>query len=462
MRINGIDYHYYTNLKDIYSPQYDWENLILTAGTSEENLDFKIRIADRNPVQLKSIQHFIHEYIHYLQNFSTIWGAGVFSDLFIAYSKISVSKITGNQRFTPPLNNKRIENSLFDEGVKMRTEILQRLVKNDSFKYELKNEIKSISYYYDAERIFFTNGIFDASVGIKAIREHMANIGSLLTLGYSDDEINYENNNCEQFLDDEKRLYNYPEYWMIFEYFKSNYPNFKNIGRGIFYLCNECLTRANPDKAFFRFFDFFESNYDKHLVTKEFIDFVNQWMHSHIENQSIHASYTLTIDHLNQRLDYINKNLQHDLPKHALPIVTMIKENLEKTKGGRKIFSNLLNFSDLNYWESILNQFGSCIISFNQEIKLFGNTEFIDNKLKPFMSFNSVTLAFRELNKNGCDFTCPFFIDIPICNSEYKQKDTCDKKPFELLKKQNLNSCCNLMAGIFLLGLENRINCEEN
>jgi hypothetical protein len=452
-RLNEIDYHYYSNLRDIFSPQYDWENLILTAGASEEDLDFSIGIEKRNPEQIKILQQFIHEYIHFLQNFCTTWGAGIYSDLFIAYSKISVSILNGEEKFLPPLNNQKIGNEMFDDGVIMRLKTLERLTKNDRYSYELKNELTIINYHYEGEKVVFKNGICEYMIGIKGIREHMANLGSFLMLGYSEKEIHESNISCTEFIDGDQRLYKHPEYWIMFEYFFETYPNIKDLGKGMYFLFNECLTRANPDQALYRFFQYFTTNPDRYLLNTNFFQFLIEWMKQPQEIVSFQASQKLTIENLEQRLSYINKNLDHDLPRAAKLIVEMIKENIIKGEGGRKIFPKDFIFSELKYWYELIQKYGSSIVSFNQEMKMVGN----DKMLEPFKIMNCVTLAFKEANKNSPEFSCPFFVDIPICNAKEKNAKICDGNPYEMLKTQTEKDCCNLMAGIFLLGLDKRI-----
>lgn len=463
MKINGVDYHYYESISEIFSPQYDWEHFVLTAGAAEKDLDFDFPISQRKPDQIKAIQLFIHEYIHYLQNFSTTWGAGIFSDLFLAYSKISVSKATGLERFTPPLDSVKINNTLFDDGVDMRNHVLRKLVTGDDYEHELKNEVQKISYFYTSESVGFSNGICKYTVGVKGIREHMANIGSFLFLNYSDDDIQNDNTNCSQFIDADLRMYKSPEYWIMFEYVKGSYPNLKNIGVGLFFLCNECLTRLNPEKALFRFFQKFQSYSDRHLPNKNFKDFVDAWLANEPELTSYNRSFSLTLEHVAKQLAYINSNLQHDLPVAAKKIIEMMILNVKNTGGGRGLFSANFNFKELQSWKELIHKFGTSMVSFNQDIKVLGSESHCENMLDAFKTLNSATLAFKEANNCSIHFTCPFLIDIPICKSSLKDSKICDGNPYEMLTTQSHDACCNLIAGIYLLGLEERIivNLEE-
>ena len=462
MEINGVDYHYYENTRDLFRAQYDWEHLVLTAGTTVENWDLKIPISKRSAKQITEILYFIHEYIHYLQNFCTIWGVGIFSDLFLAFSKISVSGVKGASKFEPPLLGRFIGDVLFDEGVLLRYETLERLRKSDSYSSDLKNELREITGHYHGEKVILTNGICECAIGIQAIREHMANLGSFLLLGYSDEDIYRENRTFGDFIDERSRQFRKPEYWIIFDFFKSNHPNLKNLAGGLFYLFNECLTRANPDRAFYRFFEYFQSDLDRYLIGKPFIELVNQWLSASIENSSYQSSLTLTMENLNQRLEFIDRELGHDLPKAAGKIIRMMKTNIIRGDGGRNLFSNEFSFADLDSWNKMIGRFGSCLVSFNQEIRILGDDKFCKEMEEPFVLMNSATLAFKEVNENNSFFTCPFYIDIPICKAPEKREEICDRNPYEMLKIQTSDNCCNFMCGLISLGLEKRLNLRDN
>ena len=74
---------------------------------------------------------------------------------------------------------------------------------------------------------------------------------------------------------------------------------------------------------------------------------------------------------------------------------------------------------------------------------------------------NSITLAFKEINYNSCSFSCPFYIDVPICTASFKDPTICDHNPYLMLKIQNGDQHCNFIAGLILLGLDKRINIED-
>ena len=75
--MNAIDYHYYSSFDEIGKPFYDWERQIINLGCNISDIDISNATSDVNDEGKKQSSKLIHGYIHFLQNFSTAWGAPI-------------------------------------------------------------------------------------------------------------------------------------------------------------------------------------------------------------------------------------------------------------------------------------------------------------------------------------------------------------------------------------------------
>jgi hypothetical protein len=211
-----IDKHYYESFDQIGKAFYDWERHLINLGCSTSDFDLNEGKSLTEKGSLESSK-FVHEYIHFLQNFATSWGAPVFTDLTLAVMKIGASSATSDEKLILPIDK--------------------------------SNDLLPIENVTDSEDcIKLSNNRIVAELGLKLIREHMAHLGTQLYLNKSDEEIHTYNKNI--FTNNHSIFSRDPEYWILFEYvFEAG--TFSNIARGIFHLTQNNLITLNPKKSSF-------------------------------------------------------------------------------------------------------------------------------------------------------------------------------------------------------------------
>ncbi len=85
--MNTKDLHYYNSLNAFY----DWEKHMINVGCKSKDLNFLDPSKSITEEGDKNVSVFVHEYIHYLQNFTTTWGSLIFKDFTFALIRIGAS-----------------------------------------------------------------------------------------------------------------------------------------------------------------------------------------------------------------------------------------------------------------------------------------------------------------------------------------------------------------------------------
>lgn len=70
--------------------RYDWENYVITSGVKVEEINFGRLVSDLSEEERILYSKFIHEYTHYLQNFSTNWGTHIINGLLHSFSNFKL------------------------------------------------------------------------------------------------------------------------------------------------------------------------------------------------------------------------------------------------------------------------------------------------------------------------------------------------------------------------------------
>lgn len=456
--MNAIDYHYYSSFDEIGKPFYDWERQIINLGCNISDIDISNASSDVNDEGKKHSSRLIHEYIHFLQNFSTAWGAPVFTDFTLALIKIGASSAESKEILELPLIKANLKSELLIDGINQREDVLKRLSKHNKNEFHSDGELtKVLLKQTNEECVILFNGRVTSELGIKVIREHMAHLGTQMFLNKSDEEIHYYNQTTSGFTKNGIEFSDQPEYWILYEYFYEM-ELLIDVAKGVFHLTQQCLITLNPEKALLRFINWFQSNESNYTEGASLITVVEDWLQSDDEILFLEVGLTKSIEHCEKILDLTKRNLsKHDIFQFAHDITEYALHNIIETKGGKLLFSPKDDFSDIKYWKNKIATYGTGIVRYLDGVKIHGASEHCDKMPNSFNFLISCSLVIKKILENQKS-TCPFLFDIPICKASYYDSDNCHSNPFEILQNNAKGEQCLFGNGILLIGMENRVN----
>lgn len=404
-------------------PFYDWFSLAINFPYTEDVFNEIIQGKYHGEEDQKALTAFIHEYVHYLQNFGTLWGIPKFIDLVHSILLIHNSLVGYDTKYTMPFDLTSIKDDSLSDGLKKRAELPHKL--NEYKRFHVLNQVSEIlNYSSNTSGYYFaiiSNDHFECNICMKTLKESQAFIAEKLLFGLSDEEI--QNLIHKTFYPEKVKYRDNYFYWILFDFLKAKYPNLQEVGKGLFFLIQDCLNRANPCTAFKRFIDWLNSRPERLLQDINLLDLVLEWRRNLIEKMAIGLSIQLTsraIDNFNQ---IINKHKVHDEFLYLLSdIINFSRKNMYEFNTG--IFPVDFNFSAIPSWYWILERFGTGIIIFEDSkddnkkvLKTLGSTYHQEHMHKAFKFLFSINLQFEMLQLNQ-DFLCPLLKEFPLCNFE--------------------------------------------
>ena len=99
---------------------YDWTSFNINLNFNKEDIDLdSIFNGLKSFEDTKYEMLFIHEYVHYLQNFYTNWGGLVFCDFIFGVNKLAASRGEDDSEITLPLKLEKKQSQLWNDGLKM-------------------------------------------------------------------------------------------------------------------------------------------------------------------------------------------------------------------------------------------------------------------------------------------------------------------------------------------------------
>lgn len=456
MATNSLDYHYFSTIDEANGPFYDWERQLINIPYLTEEL-LAPSAPDGYEGRLK-FSKLVHEYIHYLQNFATTWGAPVFTDFSLAIMKIGASSVEDSNIIELPLVVDNLRNDLLREGFELRATVNERVIRFDDAEFYRNRTLTSIiEIAPSADGVTLTNGRVKVQLGITHIREHMAHMGTQLFLGNNDLEIHEFHRDCPGFQEKGVAFSNQTQYWMLFEYLYQ-LDIFSELALGIFHLSQQCLTMLAPEKALARFFRWLNLNPFVSRTRLPFIECVNSWLSSKEEAQCIAADYSKAINHCDAILRLCNNHSDHDLFVFTAAITSYALNNLRSTSGGRLLFRPTDNFQSPNYWKQKIMTYGTGLVMFKDGVQLIGSQNHQDAMTDSFNFLVSASLVIKKLDENRIGM-CPFLDDIKICTSVFREDSACFRNPF--LIKAGDGGYCLFGNGVELTGLRGRVNFDS-
>lgn len=451
--MNEIDYHYFQSLT---GPFYDWERQMINIGCSKSDLDIPNLTNELSVEQRKNFALLVHEYIHYLQNFATAWGAPVFTDFSLALMKIGASSASSKNVIELPINKSNLSKDLLN-GIELREKVGFRLSKFSQVQYHDDHALTAINLTSPNHNgVVLTNGRVTIELGGKTIREHMAHIGTQLFLGKSDNDIHELNKNYLGFRGYGVEFSNKPEYWILFEFF-FEMNLYSNIAGAILYLAQVCLITLNPELALLRFINWHVRHKKRYPKQCDLVNVVVDWLKSNDEKLYLIVGLRESLAQCGRTLEVAKKHLaEHDIFRFTFNITEYAIDNLNKSAGGQTLFMTGDNFADVKYWQKKIHNFGTGLIRHTDGVNIYGTTNHCDKMQDSFYFLMSCSLVIKKIVSNQKS-NCPFIEDIPICSAEFKGEENCFKNPFLMVNQHPDNKSCLFANGVLLLGMQNRV-----
>lgn len=450
--MEAIDKHYYESFDHIGQAFYDWERHLINMGCCTSDFDLN-QEHELTPAGKKESSKFIHEYIHYLQNFATSWGAPVFTDFALAIMKIGASSATSDEKIALPIDKNKITNKLLLDGIELRESVILRTNKCNNWDFKA-GELKPITVVTDSDECAkLSNNRINAELGTKLIREHMAHLGTQLYLKKSDQEIHKYNESIFTKLD--SAFSRDPEYWILFEYvFETG--DFSEVARGIFYLTQNNLITLNPEKALKRFVTWFESNKSSLKKGIPFIDVVETWLMTNDEGSYLNVGLNASEKHCEKILTLTQKHQStNDLFLFVSNITEYTLDKIRKNKGGRFLFNPNNDFSDIDFWKRKVHEYGTGILRYLDNVIIQGTKEHTEKMTESFYFLLSTSLVLKRIFENSKG-TCPFLDEIPICMAKIRESTNCFRNPYLMLIPENKKQCL-FGSGVLLTGMNERL-----
>jgi hypothetical protein len=447
-----IDNHYYESFAQIGQAFYDWERHIINLGCNTSDFDLNQEKELTQEGKNKSSK-FIHEYIHYLQNFATSWGTPVFIDFALAVMKIGASSATSDEKISLPIDKNEITNKLLLDGIELRESVILRMNKCNNWNFNA-GELKPIFNVTDSDECAkLSNNRINAELGIKLIREHMAHLGTQLYLKKSDQEIH--NYNESIFTKQGSTFSRDPEYWILFEYVFET-EAFSEIARGLFHLMQNNLITLNPEKTLRRFVTWFEKNKSSFKNGIKFIDVVETWLMKNNEGSYLYVGLSESEKHCEKILTLTQKHQSsNDLFLFVSNITEYALKNLRKNKGGRFLFNPNDDFSDIDFWKRKVHEYGTGILRYLDNVIIQGTKEHTEKMTESFYFLLSTSLVLKRIFENHKG-NCPFLDEIPICKAEIRESENCYRNPYLMVFPENKKQCL-FGNGILFTGMNERL-----
>ena len=432
---------------------YNWTslNIDLNFNKSEIDLDSIIK-REKQFGDTHNEVLFIHEYVHFVQNFYCNWGGLVFCEFVLSLEKLGASKAVDDFKLSMPLKIEHIADAnLWNDGVDYYNKF-QLLIGSKKEEIILENACKSdkISIKKIAEEeLIINNGRISYTINCKTIREHMADLSSMLFMNYSDTQIHERFSNSSAFCSSPKTLDKQPTYWMLLEYFYSN--ELKNIAEGLVLICHAALSTASPLRMIIRFFKF-SINFKG---GKDLVELVHRFLTKPVEIIAYSFSFNATLQSLVNQLKLCSSHADHDFYRFNIEIFNTLMMNISNHFSAKLFFRNPANLRNKDAWVQMIHHTGTPIIRYKDKTPVIST---FSNKLVESLTYFLGVAKVLENLKGSSMHCCPFHTDFDICKALYKNNENCFHDPL-LVKNPFINGKeCLFHNAIELMGLTDRIS----
>lgn len=382
----------------------------------------------------------VHEYIHYLQSFTTIYG--------IQTTLILLSILN---EFLLDLNNSAITFPLKadDPIIQIMRERMKLIYDLQFFQMQPKDLSVEDEKYYEMYKIKY-NGNKEVKVLFikdhnnhrwipltpKVIRENMAMMGYCITRGM-----------------DAKALLEWikerddSEYWIIFEYLMYNARTPLNNLVITFYLCELALMSSTPTITI-------------DILLNHFIEFIHSEGIHYSDEDSLFNDFVKKYEIITEQQPWIDKlfevtqvqknsadqnSYDNEYLKFLSTIFQIIINALVYRRNQATVYKKGLG----GLWiDNMTQMFASPVVSYRDpKIFLLGKSYISTEPHAYIFSLLFFMQNIESLNKLDI---CPFYKNFPICNEE--KSNICEKHPLNILYDEKYAGCA-LYNVLQLLGL---------
>ncbi len=381
----------------------------------------------------------VHEYIHYLQTFTTIYGIQTCLILFSILNDFLYDLNLSSPEF--PFNNA--------DPIFSRVNDRLNLIKNLQY-FDIPNKnLSNVNdkYYEDYQingnlvRVLFLKNHYNHQwipITPKVIRENMAMMAYFISRGSGPDGVYEWINNRDD-----------AEYWIIFEYLMTHSPTSLNMLIITFYVCELSLMSSIPtvkiDTFLIQLVEFINSNgsqfsdedslFDAYVKKYRILDDQRPWIDKLLLVAKSQNDAALKHQHENEYLQFISTFYQ------------IIIKALEYRKTNATVFRKGLS----PLWiDDMTRIFGSPVVSYRDpKIVLLGKSHV---STEPFAYIFALLYFMFNIESINQLEVCPFYKMFPICN-ESKPIDVCENHPLDIELDENGLGCA-LYNVLQLLGIK--------
>jgi len=431
---------------------YNWIQQYIQLDCMTGDLDLRQGGAPMTKKGSKAAEYLVHEYIHYLQNFATCWGADICADIAGAYLKIGASAATDGDKYDFPLTMVQVKDETLLSGLTMLEHVKERLARGDGRKLIPGGSLRPFDVSLEDGVVVLCNGILQAHVGLKVIRESMAHMGTSLYLGRTDAQLHTYNELVFKGAGSSSSFAINEEYWIVFEYFYG-LGRYSDVSTGVFSLMQQALCTADPEKVIYRFFKF-AAIFD---MPCSLLDLVEKFGQGIGELTIRQMAFPVTLGKCRRASDVCRKHEGNNhLCQFAGDIIDYTHDCIIRSQGG-KIFNPYQDFRSFDYWREKIFLYGTGFVRFYDGCLINGSAAHCEKMETPFTYLLAVGLVVEKLTRNN-KLECPYLSDFDICRASHRDPlGGCYHNPFLVTNPVPGGDECAFRNAYLLLHMDKRI-----
>lgn len=436
---------------------YDWTSFNINLNFNKEDIDLDSIFNGLKYFEGTNKEMlFIHEYVHFLQNFYTNWGGLVFCDFVLGVNKLASSRAEDDSLIALPLRLEKKKSQLWNEGVEMLKKFNINISTDDgNIRFEESNSFPNYKISeLTKEKAVISNGRIVYTINNKTIREHMAELSACLFADLNDEQIHIRFLSCNTFSSGNSIMDKEPMYWILFEYFFAN--KYQNIAEGIILLTHSALCSANPVNVICRFLLFLKQNKSV-IKEKNTHNLVNIFLKTPSEIISFSYTHYAALKNITDFLKLCKKYENQSFYQLAEKIYFSLLINISQTYSSKKFFENPETLRNKDNWLKIIKNTGTPIIRYKDKKAVISlQNDELGNSLTYFLGMVKV---FYNLQTDR-NQRCPFYQEFNICKAEYKNAETCFHDALKVQNPLKNGKECLHQNALELLGMKDRLNID--
>ncbi|WP_445457721.1 hypothetical protein [Flavobacterium sp. HNIBRBA15423] len=433
---------------------YDWTSFNIDLNFNKEDIDLDaIFNGSKSFEGTNKEMLFIHEYVHFLQNFYTNWGGLVFCDFVLGINKIAASRGEDNSKVKLPLKLENKKSGLWNDGI----ETLQRFQKKlgtdkNNIQLETTNTFPNYTIIdLNHNSVVIGNGRILYTINNKTVREHMAELSACLFANLNDQHIHDKFLTTNAFSSGNSIMDKDPMYWMLFEFFFAK--KYKKIAEGLVLLTHTALCSANPVHVICRFFIFLQDN-KNNLEDLNLNNLVSAFLKTPSEIISFSYTHYAALKNITDFLKLCKKYEDQSFYQFAQKIYFSLLLNISQTHSCKRFFENPEVLRNKDNWLKMIKSTGTPIIRYKDKkaVITHKNVALVDS----LIYFLGIVKVFYNLQTDR-NQRCPFFEEFNICNANFKNAEICFHNALEVQNPDDNREDCLYQNAIKLLGLKDRL-----